>query len=230
MYKLLDKAKSKLESFQGSNQSSNAPSIPTSKPHRHYGTSARIVWPPKVDSIDMLGEVRDTNGRNIPRDLGRSITLGGHHHFYMFADTFCFDDAKQFVGLTSNTCAYIPDTNNPTKCSYWNKGPKEPEFIPMTPEDEEYNQKKKGTDMRVANWAFGGVIEDGLDENGKGGNGKGWIFNDRVLIKDKGSVGMELVRVELRDEHKIHAEKVPGLSPFGVSKSFFYSSTHFVYY
>lgn len=86
----------------------------------------------------------------------------------------------------------------------------------MTPDDEAYNKKNKGTGKRVANWAFGGVIEDGLDTNGKAGNGKGWIFNDRVLINDKGTVGMELVRVELRDGHRIHAEKAPGLSPFGV--------------
>ncbi|RDW62037.1 hypothetical protein BP6252_11470 [Coleophoma cylindrospora] len=202
MHKILENEESKMDSLQQSSQS------------KRYGPSARIAWPPKVESINMLGEIKDTNGRNTPRDLGRSITLGGHQ-FYMFADTFCFDDAGQFVGLTSNTCAYIPDTNRPTVCSYWHTEPREPEFIPMTPEDDAYNKEKKGTYMRVANWAFGGVIEDGLDEYGKGGNGKGWIFNDRVLIQDKGSVGMELVRVELQDGHRIHAEKVPGLSPFG---------------
>jgi hypothetical protein len=63
---------------------------------------------------------------------------------------------------------------------------------------------------------LGGVIEDGLDTKGKAGNGKGWIFNDRVLINDKGNVGMEIVPVELRDGYRIHAGKIPGLSPFGV--------------
>jgi hypothetical protein len=215
MHKILAKAKSKLDSFQQSHASSSAPPNTNSKPCRNYGPSARIAWPPRIDSLEMLGEIKDINGRNIPRDLGRSITLAGQH-FYMFADTFCFDDAGQFVGLISNTCAYIPDINNPTKCSYWHDAPKEPEFIPMTPDDEAYNRNNEGTGKRVANWAFGGVIEDGLDRNGKGGNGTGWIFNDKVLINDKGTVGMELVRVELRDGCRIHAEKVPDLSPFGV--------------
>ncbi|KAL3419516.1 hypothetical protein PVAG01_09738 [Phlyctema vagabunda] len=213
MQKLLHLAKSKLGSSQQANQPSTALPGSSLEPETR-GNSARIKWPPKVIGIDMLDEVKDTNGRNIPRDLGRSITLGGEH-FYMFADTFCFDDNGQFVGLTSNTCAFISDIKNPTRCSYWNQGPKEPEFIPFTQEDEEYNRDKRGTHMRVANWAFGGVIEDGLTEGAKSGTGTGWIFNDKVLIQDKGSVEMELVRVKLQDGHKIHAEKVPGLSPFG---------------
>lgn len=168
----------------------------------------------------MLGEVKDTNGRNIPRDFGRSISLGGQL-FHMFGDTFCFDDNGEFVGLTSNTCAHIGDKSIPTRSSYWTSNPLVPEFIPFTPEDHKYNKRKKkeGTQCRVANWAFGGVIEH------PPGSGSGWLLNDRTLIEDGGSVGMELVKVELQKGFpvKIHAEKLPGVFPFGVSSKICFS-------
>ena len=65
-----------LDTVQSNTSSSTAPN-PTSKPHKYYRPSARIAWPPRVESIEMLGEVKDTNGRNTPRDLGRSVTLDG---------------------------------------------------------------------------------------------------------------------------------------------------------
>lgn len=192
-----------------------APPVPNwAKPRRCHSDSARIVWPPKVNSIEILGEIKDTNGRNIPRDFGRSISLGGEL-FYVFADTFCFDDDKHFVGVSSSTCAHIGDKCSPTLCSYWSSEPLVPEFIPFTPEDKEYNKRKKkeGTPCRVANWAFGGVIEH------PPGSGSGFLLNDKTLIEDGGSVGMELVKVDLQRGFpiKIQAEKLPGALPFEVS-------------
>lgn len=129
----------------------------------------------------------------------------------MFGDTFCFDDDGQFQGLTSNTCAHIRDLNRPTKCSYWTREAKVPEFIPFTPEDEVYNglKKEEGTQCRIANWAFGGLIEHPPN------SGKGWLLNDKTLILDGGSAGMELVKVELVNGFPV-AEKIPGAWPFGV--------------
>jgi len=69
----------------------------------------------------MLGEVRDRNGRTIPRDIGRSVKFGDEY-YYIFGDTFCFDDAEQFVGVSNNTIAHIPDLTNPRKSEYMYKG------------------------------------------------------------------------------------------------------------
>lgn len=78
------------------------------------GGNGRIAWPPKLINTRILGEVKDVSNRNLPRDFGRSCQLG-HKTYYMFGDTFCFDDGGDFKGVTNNTIALVPNPQDPTK-------------------------------------------------------------------------------------------------------------------
>jgi len=84
-------------------------------------TGTQMAWPPVLEYVEMLGEIRDRNGRTIPRDIGRSVRFGDEY-YYIFGDTFCFDDSEHFVGVSNNTIAHIPDLTNPRKSEYMYKG------------------------------------------------------------------------------------------------------------
>lgn len=73
--------------------------IPTSA----ESVTGRLAWPPRLTCPPhILGEVKDISGREYPRDLGRSVELGGQV-YYIFGDTFCFDNNGEFVGVTNNS-------------------------------------------------------------------------------------------------------------------------------
>jgi len=190
-----------------------------------------MKWPPQLEACEVLGEVKDSecqilllyrghlnhrssvNGRNIPRDIGRSVQLGGEW-YYVFGDTFCFDDKPEFVGLVNNTIAHIPDKSKPTHSSYLTRNPRVPEFIPFTESELIYNNdpRNKKANKRYVNWSFGGIIEDGP------GHGHGWIFYDSIVVLG-GSLpgeGMGVCRVSKYDGHNIRAERHGGMV-FGVS-------------
>ena len=110
----------------------------------------------------------------IPRDGGRSFKLG-KHFFYIFGDTFCFDDKRNFVGVTNNTLAWIPNRQEPIKSSYLCSDPRVPPGIPLTPEEEAFDKEHKKENWRVMTWCFGGVVEDEPKECGKG-----WMWFEKV--------------------------------------------------
>ncbi|KAF2643758.1 hypothetical protein P280DRAFT_392857 [Massarina eburnea CBS 473.64] len=162
---------------QPQSQSSNhdkRPDQPASIPT----PNSRMKWPPELLSTRILGEVKDESGRNYPRDLGRSIQLGGRT-YYMFGDTFCFDDQGEFQGVTNNTISLVPDHKNPTKSRYLCSEAKVPEFVPFSHSERQFceDPENKKENRRIVNWVFGGVVEiphsDGREA---------WLFYDQVEI------------------------------------------------
>ncbi|KAL1599918.1 hypothetical protein SLS60_007723 [Paraconiothyrium brasiliense] len=114
-------------------------------PQAALRSNTRLAWPPKFACPPrLLGEVKDVSGRQYPRDLGRSVELGGHM-YYIFGDTFCFNDNGDFVGVTNNSIALIPDMSNPTKSKYMHPDPKVPEFVPYTHEEKEFCERPENT-------------------------------------------------------------------------------------
>ncbi|KAF1974618.1 hypothetical protein BU23DRAFT_636276 [Bimuria novae-zelandiae CBS 107.79] len=123
--------------------------------------SGRLAWPPRLTCPPKVrGEVKDASGRQYPRDLGRSVKLGGHI-YYIFGDTFCFNDGGEFVGVTNNTIALIPGLNNPTGSQYLHPDPKVPEFVPYLDEEREFCEREENLqeNRRIVTWSFGGFIE-----------------------------------------------------------------------
>lgn len=81
-------------------------------------TMGHIKWPPSLLRTDILGEITDTSGRKIARDIGRAVWLGGNC-YYAFGDTFCHDVKNEFCGVTNNSIAYVPDPRGaPTQSTY----------------------------------------------------------------------------------------------------------------
>lgn len=173
------------------------------------GARGCLAWPPKlVKSPHVLGEVKDVSGRQYARDLGRSIELGGHV-YYIFGDTFCFNDRGEFVGVTNNTIALIPDLSDPTKCQYLDTSPKVPEFVPHLSDEKRFcdDPKNQEENKRIVTWSFGGVIEI----PGSGGQ-EGWLITDPVethggnAVKQNG-VGIAKMRITGADG-KVECERV----------------------
>lgn len=154
--------------------------------------------PPQIKDIQVLGEVKDSmsllpflpyqisnqpthhgkvSGRHYPRDIGRPVYLG-RETYYLFGDTFCHSSSRQFVGVSNNTIAHVPDPiNDPLTCTYIHHGAYQPSFIPHTPSEEEYEndpENKKNT-SRIVNWVFGGIVEDFP------GAEKGWVFYEKMF-------------------------------------------------
>lgn len=140
-------------------------------------SKARIAWPPRLTCPPhILGEVKDESGRHYPRDLGRSVELGGHH-YYIFGDTFCFDTKGDFVGVTNNSISLIPDLSNPTLSRYYYPDAKVPEFVPHTVEEKRFCERPENVkeNRRLVTWSFGGIVKI------PGSNGQeGWLFFDPV--------------------------------------------------
>ncbi|KAF2123030.1 hypothetical protein BDV96DRAFT_13843 [Lophiotrema nucula] len=139
----------------------------------------RLAWPPRLTiQPRILDEVKDVSGRRYPRDIGRSVHLGGHT-FYMFGDTFCFNDSDNFVGVTNNAIALIPNLTVPTKSQWFTAEARVPEFVPLSAEEKKFckDHEARGENKRFVNWAFGGIIErPGSDRK------EGWLFYDTVEI------------------------------------------------
>lgn len=165
---------SRLQSHHSQDATQPALNIDDSKASR-----TRLAWPPSLTCLpQVLGEVTDNSGRQYPRDIGRTVHLGGRT-YYMFGDTFCFDDKGDFQGLTNNSIALVPDLRNPIKSQYLSHKVKIPEFVPFTVEEQEFNDKEenKNENRRLVNWAFGGIIEI----PGSWGR-EAWLFFDQVEI------------------------------------------------
>lgn len=164
----------KLQSKQESHHKpliSNANVTTTSK--------SRLAWPPRLNSSPrVLGEVKDLSGRPYPRDIGRSIQLGGHT-YYMFGDTFCFDSSGDFCGVTNNSIALVPSLQNPIESRWLTPHAKVPNFVPLSEEERDFckRHEERGENKRYVNWAFGGVIEKPGTEGREG-----WLFYDTVEI------------------------------------------------
>ncbi|KAF2680427.1 hypothetical protein K458DRAFT_479957 [Lentithecium fluviatile CBS 122367] len=157
----------------------------------------RLAWPPTLlGSPRVLDEITEISGRHYPRDFGRSIQLGGHT-YYMFGDTFCFDDSREFVGVTNNCITFVPDLRNPTKSQFLSSDAKVPDFVPYSEKEVAFCERheNKEWNKRLVNWAFGGVI----DIPGTEGR-EAWLFYDQVethgaMIATQNGVGVAKVKV-----------------------------------
>ncbi|PSN65232.1 hypothetical protein BS50DRAFT_575287 [Corynespora cassiicola Philippines] len=180
----------------------------------------RIAWPPQLIAPPrILGEVTDVSERKCPRDIGRSVQLGGHT-YYMFGDTFCFDDDEEFRGVTNNCIALVPSLDDPTKSKWLTPDAKVPEFVPLSDEEREYGRHHEeiGENKRYVNWAFGGIIER------PGSDGReGWLIYDTVEIHGatpvkQCGVGVAKATVTDTDSGHIQCERAgpfPAFDPDG---------------
>ena len=158
------------------------------------GLKNYAAHPPIVDTVEVLGYVTDVSGIFHSRDIGVSFQLFGRNYL-IFGDTFCKNSDDQFVELLSNTVAIIEDPNKPTESRYMPSVPngKIKAFIPLTEDEHELEKRSKHTDdsVRVALWAFGGVLE--MDEDG---TGRVWF--QKTLCHEKGEqrlVGTGMAKV-----------------------------------
>lgn len=119
-------------------------------------SEARATYPPIVESVKILGYIKDVNDIGYSRDIGRSSILGGHT-YYIFGDTFCKDEKDEFVGLTSNTVAIVPDKHTPLASAYldFQENGLVNALLPL--DESERRLEEQG--VRVILWAFGGIAE-----------------------------------------------------------------------
>ncbi|KAE8444605.1 hypothetical protein EG329_014436 [Mollisiaceae sp. DMI_Dod_QoI] len=119
----------------------------------------RVIWPPRVIQQTPLGTLRDDTGNWLPRDIGRSSQLANGHVVVQFGDTFDHNRNGQFLGVKDNTCAIVPDTNNPTLSKYANHPDNNevPVFVRQYPNE---------FDIPTKFWSFSGIVETGKGENG----------------------------------------------------------------
>lgn len=117
---------------------------------------ARAIYPPVAESTEILGYINDVNGIGYSRDIGRSSILGGHH-YYVFGDTFCKNERDEFVGLTSNTVAIVPDKKKPLESAYMDirENGMVNALVPLSTSERLLEEQK----VRVILWAFGGIAE-----------------------------------------------------------------------
>lgn len=171
--------------------------------------STRLAWPPKFAyPPHILGEVKDVSGRQYPRDLGRSVKLGAHL-YYIFGDTFCFNENNDFLGVTNNTIAVVPHPDKPTESKYQHQNPQIPEFVPYSIEEREFCESPENVkdNRRLVNWSFGGIIEIPGSEGREG-----WLFYDQVetcggnAVKQNG-IGVAKATVKGPND-KIECERV----------------------
>ncbi|ORY18146.1 hypothetical protein BCR34DRAFT_660404 [Clohesyomyces aquaticus] len=143
----------------------------------------RLRWPPALLSPPLtLGPILDTSPRHYPRDFGRSIQLSGHT-YYLFGDTFCFSSppSQNFLGVTNNTIALVPDLHTPAKSTWLQEYGEEErveEFVSYTEEEEEMCRrwKEEGKNKRIVNWAFGGIAP--VPNTQTSGCAEAWMFYD----------------------------------------------------
>ena len=119
-------------------------------------SKARACYPPMVESMEILGYIKDVNGIGYSRDIGRSSVLGGHS-YYIFGDTFCKDRKDHFVGLACNTVAVVPDKQQPLITTYLDiqENGMVDALIPLNDSERCLEEQ----DVRVILWTFGGIAE-----------------------------------------------------------------------
>ncbi|KAL9615371.1 MAG: hypothetical protein Q9167_000199 [Letrouitia subvulpina] len=113
---------------------------------------AEAIWPPVLKRCSTIGYVNEPKTPRFSRDIGRSFLLG-ERIYYMYGDTFCND-----AGLVSNTYQLVKDRRRPIDAIYLssNENGLVSPLLKLTEEEEEL---EKNSDIRIALWCFGGVVE-----------------------------------------------------------------------
>ena len=90
-----------------------------------------------VAKIEVIDYIQDRNGLGYSRDIGRSFSLNGNN-FYIFGDTFCKNPAGDFIGISNNTAAILPDKEKFCHSRYleFNDDDTVKTFVPLTAEEK----------------------------------------------------------------------------------------------
>ena len=116
------------------------------------------IYPPVLENVEILGYIKDKNGIDYSRDIGRSTSIHDEVYF-IFGDTFCKDSAGKSVGITSNTIAYVEDRANCLESEYrevFDDGMVKA-FVPLNEEETRFEKENKNA--RIAFRMFGGVVD-----------------------------------------------------------------------
>jgi hypothetical protein len=164
-----------------SNPPGNAPEEGTSM--KTEGVEHHAVYPPKVESVQILGYVKGADDRVKSRDIGRSIVIGGRC-YYIFGDTFCAKAYEnEYTGIQCNSVSKVSKVE-PLVTHYLGAKPDAwvDWFIPLNREerDIEATVLPLRERFRVCLWCFGGVVETRP--------GLGWFWYEKSVYRGESEV------------------------------------------
>ena len=118
------------------------------------------IYPPILESMEVLGYIKDKNGIGYSRDIGRSNIIHDEVYF-IFGDTFCKNSAGDFVGITSNTTAYVENRAKCLESEYMEISDKGmvKAFVPF--DEKELRFEKDNESVRLVFRMYGGAVDVG---------------------------------------------------------------------
>ena len=119
------------------------------------------LFPPILESMEILGYVEDKNGIIYSRDIGCSTTIHDEVYF-IFGNTICRDSAGKSVGTTSNTIAYVEDRAKILESKYGEISDNGivKAFVPLN--DSEIRFQEENKEARVVFRMTGGAVDIGV--------------------------------------------------------------------
>lgn len=170
----------------------------------HKADIGPAIYPPVLDDVEILGYIKDKNGIGYSRDIGRSATIHDEV-FFIFGDTFCKDFAGEFVGITSNTIAYVEDRANLLESQYReiSGNGKVKAFVPLNEKEARFEEEHKGA--RILFRMFGGVCDIGA---------VGVIWFQKLIKYENGDEeyrGVGQARLSTYSDCRIIVERLPRL-------------------
>ena len=163
------------------------------------------IYPPILESMEVLGYIKDKNGIGYPRDIGRSIIIHDEVYF-IFGDTFCKNAAGEAVGITSNTSAYVEDRAKCLESQYIeisDKGQVKA-FVPFDEQEIQF-EKDYESSARIVFRMYGGAVDIGA---------VGIVWFQELVEYDKGKidyVGIGQARLSTYSDGKIIVQRLPTL-------------------
>ena len=118
------------------------------------------IYPPILEDMEVLGYVKDKNGINYPRDVGRSTCIHDEV-FFIFGDTTCKDASGNSVGTTSNTVAYVESRTQFLDSEYMeiSDNGMVKAFVPLDEQETRFAKENQGA--RIVFRMFGGAVDVG---------------------------------------------------------------------
>lgn len=136
------------------------PSIATETGAEEQADIGPALYPPVLENVQVLDYIKDKNGIDYARDIGRSTTIHDEVYF-IFGETLCKDAAGKVVGTTSNTVAYVEDRANFLQSEYaeiYENGMVKA-FVPL--DEQETRFEKDNPNARIVFRMFGGAVDVG---------------------------------------------------------------------
>ena len=182
-------AEAQTESEDGSDDSEDDPDI------------GPAIYPPILESMEVLGYVKDKNGISYSRDIGRSNIIHDEVYF-IFGDTFCKNAAGESVGITSNTIAYVEDRAKCLESEYMEISDtgKVKGFVPFDEQEKQF-EKHYESSARIVFRMYGGAVDIGI-------GGVVWFQELIEYEKDKlDYVGIGQARLSIYSDGKIIVQR-----------------------